>query len=126
MSAARWRISPGCAPAWTPRGGTEARVRAENALTRQLDKLRMVWEGYPDLKASQNFLQAQGRMSSIETTLNDRREFFNASATEYNTYIRQFPPLLVAPLLGFAGRSLLETPDRLRADIPEPFPLRRP
>ena len=104
--------------------GTEAKVRAENALTRQLDKLRMVWEGYPDLKASQNFLQAQGRMSTIETTLNDHREFFNASATEYNTYIRQFPPLLFAPVLGFGKRSLLETPEELRADIPQPFPLK--
>ena len=104
--------------------GTEAKVRVENALTRQLDKLRMVWEGYPDLKASQNFLQAQGRMSTIETTLNERREFFNASATEYNTYIRQFPPLLFAPVLGFCKRSLLETPEELRADMPQPFPLK--
>jgi LemA protein len=83
-----------------------------------------VWEAYPDLKASQNFLQAQGRMSAIETTLNDRREFFNQSATEYNTYIRQFPPLLFAPLLGFGKRSLLVTPEELRADIPQPFPLK--
>jgi LemA protein len=104
--------------------GTEAKVRAENALTRNLDKLRMVWEAYPDLKASQNFLQAQGRMSAIETTLNDRREFFNSSATEYNTYIRQFPPLLFAPVLGFGKRSLLETPQELRADMPQPFHLK--
>lgn len=105
--------------------GTEAKVQAENALTRHLEKLRMVWEGYPDLKASQNFLQTQERMSAIETTLNDRREFFNASATEHNIYIRQFPPLLFAPLLGFSKRSLLETPEALRADIPAPFALKR-
>jgi LemA protein len=104
--------------------GTEAKVRAENALTRQLEKMRMVWEAYPDLKASQNFLQAQARMSALETTLNDRREFFNASATEYNTYIREFPPLVFAPLFGFSRRSLLETPEAQRADIPRPFPLK--
>jgi LemA protein len=104
--------------------GTAARVRAENALTRGLDQLRVAWEGYPDLKASQNFLQTQERMSAIETTLNDRREFFNASATEYNTYIRQFPPLLFAPLLGFGGRPLLDTPREQRADVPRPFPLK--
>ena len=69
-------------------------------------------------------MQAQTRMSEIETTLNERREFFNASATEYNTFIRQFPPLLFAPLFGFRARPLLETPEEKRADIPQPFPLK--
>ena len=104
--------------------GTDERIQAENALTRQLGKLRMVWEAYPALRASENFLQAQERMSALETTLNDRREFFNASATEYNTFIRQFPPLVFAPLFGFRGRPLLETPEEKRADIPRPFPLK--
>ncbi|MFH1603452.1 MAG: LemA family protein [Pseudomonadota bacterium] len=104
--------------------GTDARIQAENLLTRQLGKLRVVWEAYPALRASDNFLQAQERMSALETTLNDRREFFNASATEYNTFIRQFPPLVFAPLFGFRARPLLETPEEKRADIPQPFPLK--
>lgn len=104
--------------------GTQAKVQAENALTRQLGKLRMVWEAYPALRSSENFQQAQERMSTLETTLNDRREFFNASATEYNTFIRQFPPLVFAPLFGFGARLLLETPEAKRADIPRPFPLK--
>ena len=49
---------------------------------------------------------------------------FNASATEYNTFTRQFPPLLFAPLFGFRQRPLLETPEAKRADIPQPFPLK--
>ena len=104
--------------------GTDAKVQAENALTRQLGKLRMVWEAYPALRASENFQQAQERMSALETTLNDRREFFNASATEYNTFIKQFPPLVFAPLFGFPARALLQTPEEKRADIPQPFPLK--
>ena len=104
--------------------GVDQKVKAENAIARQLGRLRLVLEAYPDLKASQNFMQTQQRMSEIETTINDRREFFNASATEYNTCIRQFPPLLVAPVLGFGKRSLLETPEELRANIPQPFPLK--
>ena len=104
--------------------GVDQKVKAENAIARQLGRLRLVLEAYPDLKASQNFMQAQQRMSDIETKINDRREFFNASATEYNTYIRQFPPLLFAPVLGFGKRSLLETPEELRANIPQPFPLK--
>lgn len=104
--------------------GVDQKVKAENAIARQLGRLRLVLEAYPDLKASQNFMQTQQRMSEIETKINDRREFFNASATEYNTCIRQFPPLLFAPVLGFGKRSLLETPEERRVDIPQPFPLK--
>ena len=104
--------------------GVDQKIKAENAIARQLGRLRLVLEAYPDLKASQNFMQAQQRMSEIETKINDRREFFNASATEYNTYIRQFPPLVFAPVLGFGKRALLETPEELRADMPQPFPLK--
>jgi LemA protein len=104
--------------------GVDQKVKAENAIARQLGKLRLVLEAYPDLKASQNVMQTQQRMSEIETKINDRREFFNASATEYNVCIRQFPPLLFAPLLGFGKRALLETPEELRADTPQPFPLK--
>jgi len=104
--------------------GVDQKVKAENAIARQLGRLRLVLEAYPDLKASQNFMQTQQRMSEIETKINDRREFFNASATEYNTYIRQFPPLLFAPVLGFGKRALLETPEELRADMPQPFALK--
>ena len=104
--------------------GVDQKVKAENAIARQLGRLRLVLEAYPDLKASQNFMQTQQRMSEIETKINDRREFFNASATEYNTYIRQFPPLLFAPVLGFGKRALLETPEELRADMSQPFALK--
>ena len=97
------------------------RIRAENDLARQLGKLRVTLEAYPDLKASQNFMQTQERMSAIETTINDRREHFNASVTEYNTSIAQFPALVFAPTFGFRTRALLEIPAEERADRPQPF-----
>ena len=100
---------------------TDDKVKAENALARQLGRLRLVWENYPDLKASQNFLQTQERMSAIETTINDRREYFNAAVTTYNTFIRQFPPLVLAPSVGFGARTLLEIPPEERTDRPQPF-----
>ena len=97
------------------------RIRAENALAPQLARLRVAVEAYPNLKANENILQAQGRMSTIETTINDRRENFNAAITTYNTYIRQFPPLVFAPLFGFGMRALLEIPQEEKVDQPRPF-----
>ena len=57
-----------------------------------------VAENYPDLKAGENFLKLQQRITGLENELADRREFYNDSVTIYNTRIESFPDLFVARL----------------------------
>lgn len=94
---------------------------AENELTRGLRQLFAVAESYPDLKANQNFLQLQGRISALENSIADRREFFNESVNVYNIRIRQFPDLFVAGMLGYGPRPLLEAPEADRQDVQVTF-----
>lgn len=101
--------------------GADAKARLENELNAGVAKLRHVWEGYPDLKASANFLQAQGRISGLEGSIADRREVFNEAVTQHNIAIAQFPALLLAPLLGAPKRALLEVPESAKADQLKPF-----
>ena len=55
-----------------------------------------VAENYPNLKANENFLQLQDRISSLEKNLSDRREFYNDSVNNYNIRIESFPDMFVA------------------------------
>lgn|SRR3989338_3318701 len=95
----------------------EAKTQAENELSRGLKGLFAVAENYPDLKANQNFLQLQGRISSIENMIADRREFFNESVNVYNIKIEQFPDLVVARALNYSKRPLLEIPESDKQDV---------
>lgn len=95
----------------------EAKTQAENELSRGLKSLFAVAENYPDLKANQSFLQLQGRISSIENMIADRREFFNESVNVYNIKIEQFPDLIVARALNYAKRPLLEIPESDKQDV---------
>jgi LemA protein len=99
----------------------QEKIRIENEINRDLNQLRTVWEGYPDLKASQGFLQIQGRVSALESSIADRREFFNDSVTIYNIQIAQIPHFLVARLLGYRKHSFLEIPDDLKQDVKMDF-----
>lgn len=81
---------------------------AEGALRLGLGQLFALAEDYPDLRANDNFQHLQGRISSLENSIADRREFYNESVNINNIGIEQFPDLIVARLFGFGPRDLLE------------------
>ena len=90
---------------------------AEGALRMGLGKLFALAEDYPDLKANDNFQHLQGRISSLESTIADRREFYNESVNINNIGIEQFPDIIVARVLGFGPRELLEFDGADVADV---------
>lgn len=74
---------------------------AENALRNGLGKLFALAEAYPELKANEQFLHLQSRISGLENAIADRREFYNESVNINNTSIEQFPELLIARAFKF-------------------------
>ncbi len=94
-----------------------AKTEAENELSKGLKTLFAVSENYPDLKANQNFLQLQSRISALEDQIADRREFFNDSVNIYNVRIQQFPDMIIAGRMGLQHRPLLEIPKEETADV---------
>ena len=108
---------------------TEARESAENAKTpseeAQADQqirgaladFRARAEAYPELRSQENMMQFQERISDIESQISDRREFYNAAVTRYNTRIEQFPYLIFARQFGFESRELFTAPEEELADV---------
>src|SRR5215510_5974368 len=99
----------------------DEKAKAENQLTRALGKLFAVAEQYPDLKANQEFLTVQQRISALESTIADRREFYNDSVNIYNIAIEQIPTVWVAQEVGYAERPLLAVASSDRKDMPLAF-----
>ena len=93
------------------------KAKAENQLTRALGKLFAVAEQYPDLKANQEFLNVQQRISALESTIADRREFYNDSVNVYNILIEQIPALWVAQQIGYTARPWLTVASTDREDV---------
>ncbi len=81
---------------------------AEGMLRMGLGNLFAVAEAYPELRANENFQHLQGRITGLESAIADRREFYNESVNINNTRIEQFPEIIVARLLNFTARDLLE------------------
>lgn len=80
---------------------------AESALRSGLGNLFALAESYPELKANENFLHLQSRISGLENAIADRREFYNDSVNINNVRIAQFPDLFIARMFNFGAAELL-------------------
>jgi LemA protein len=88
--------------------GPAQQAQAENVLTGALKSLFAVAEAYPDLKASQNFLQLQEEVTSTEDKIAYARQFYNDSVGTYNTKIKQFPTVILAGMFHFEAREFFD------------------
>ncbi|WP_440711171.1 LemA family protein [Herbiconiux sp. YIM B11900] len=98
-------------------GPAEASV-AENHMQTALKSIFAVAEAYPQLQASQNFLQLQAEIVDTEDKVQASRRFYNGGVRELNTKIQQFPNNVFARRLGFTEREFFEVSDL--AAIAEP------
>ncbi len=94
------------------------RGRAESALHGPMSRLLAVAEDYPDLKASDNFLNLQEELSDTETKIEMARRFYNGAVRQLNTKIQSFPVNLIAGAFGFSEREYFEI-DGQEAVLPD-------
>ena len=83
-------------------------AEAENFLAQTLKTLFAVAENYPDLKASQNFLELQKEIRDTEDKIMYARRFYNANVRDLNIAIESFPTNIVASIFGFKKMDLFE------------------
>ena len=99
--------------------GTPAEASvAEGHIQSALKSVFAVAEAYPQLQASQNYLQLQGELVDTEDKIQASRRFYNGGVRELNTKIKVFPNTLFVRGLGFSEREFFEVADS--AAIAEP------
>ena len=92
---------------------------AENALSGTLKTLFAVAENYPDLKASQNFMELQSELRDTEDKVQASRRFYNANVRDWNTLIQQVPTNLVANPMKFTARQFFEVAEADQREAPK-------
>ncbi len=93
------------------------KAQADLLTTGALRGLFAVAENYPDLKANNNFLQLQKRISELEDMIADRREFFNDDVNTYNVRIQQLPDVVIAKMMNLPHREMFKVSDEDRRQV---------
>ena len=103
----------------TPGKGVKALAAAEAQLGAALNRLNVVVEQYPQLKATANIGQLQEELASTENRVGFARQMYNDTATQYNTKQQQFPTNLVAGLAKAEVTELWEIEDQAERAVPQ-------
>ncbi len=93
------------------------KIEADNQLTRALGQLNVTMENYPQLRASENFVQLQRSLNEVEEQLAAARRGYNAAVMEYNNAVQQFPSSLIAQAGGLGTRTMFVADEKKRADV---------
>lgn len=80
----------------------------EKLLSEQLNKLFILSEDYPDLKASQHFIELQKELTTVENTLQHARRYYNGAVRLLNTRVDTFPDLIIARLFNYQYRQYFQ------------------
>jgi LemA protein len=73
---------------------------AQSQMTGALSRLLAVTENYPDLKANEQFRELQVQLEGTENRIAVARNRYIASVQDYNSYVRQFPQVMTAKVIG--------------------------
>jgi len=79
--------------------------KAQSELGSALQRLLVVTENYPDLKANANFMALQDQLEGTENRITVERQRYNEVVKTYNVFIKQFPRSIIANMSGFTAKS---------------------
>jgi LemA protein len=95
------------------------RGQKEGELTAALGRLFAVAEAYPDLKASQNFIDLQDDLSETENEIQLARRYYNGTVRNMNILVESFPSKIVANLFSFVTATFFEIENPDDRAVPE-------
>ena len=87
----------------------------ENAIGREVGRLLVAVENYPDLKSDAQMLDAQRTWTETEAQLTAAQRFYNAAVNQLNTAVQIFPGPVLARLAGVAAMPFFKAEAAARA-----------
>jgi LemA protein len=92
---------------------------ANQGLSSALGRLIAIAEAYPQLRSNENFKALQDQLEGTENRLSTARQDYNGAVQQYNAYIRQFPQVLTAKVIGKGAREYFEVTEPGRREAPQ-------
>ena len=91
----------------------------EGQISHALTNLFAVAEAYPDLKASQNFIDLQDNLDDIENAIQMARRYYNGAVRDLNVLVESFPSNLIARVFNFTTAEFFEIELARQKDVPK-------
>ncbi|MDX9768948.1 MAG: LemA family protein [Tenuifilaceae bacterium] len=95
----------------------DEKVELDNQISGAMHGIMVAVENYPDLKASENFLNLQRTLNEVESQISAARRTYNAVITDYNNAIQVFPKSIIAGMMGLKRKEVFVIPETERQNV---------
>ena len=107
---------------WANAESVSDKAKLDGELSTTLKTIMAVSESYPELKANQNFSELSEELRNTENKISFARQFYNDTATAYNTKLEVFPSNIIAGMFNFKSRDLFNAEsDEARKNVKVDF-----
>lgn len=91
--------------------------KANNSMNESFDKINVIVEDYPELKANENYIMLQKAIVDVEEHLQAARRIYNASVLKYNQLVLAFPTNIIAKNMGMSEKEFFEANENEKDNV---------
>ena len=95
----------------------DEKIKGNEQLSLDINKLMVLAESYPDLKANENFKDLSNKLTEIENDIANSRKYYNGTVRIYNNKVEMFPSNIIAKIFGYKSKSMFEASADERENI---------
>lgn len=95
----------------------DEKVALDNQISAGMKSIMVAVENYPDLKASENFINLQRTLNEVESQISAARRTYNAVITDYNNGIQTFPQSILAGMMKMTKKEVFVIPEAERQNV---------
>jgi len=99
----------------------DEKVKANQTISKDINKIMLVAENYPDLKASANFQDLSRELTKVEEDIANARKYYNGAVEMFNNKVEMFPSNILAKLFGYKPKAMFETDSDERENVKVSF-----
>ena len=93
------------------------KIKTNEELNSKISKIMALAEAYPDLKASESFLNLSNQLTKIEDEIANSRKYYNGTVRIYNNKVEMFPSNIFAGLFGYKSKAMFEASANERENV---------
>ena len=99
----------------------DEKVKANQRMSKDINKIMLLAESYPDLKASTNFQDLSRELSKVEEDIANSRKYYNGAIEMFNNKVEMFPTTIFPKLFGYKPKEMFETDEQERENVKVSF-----
>ena len=97
------------------------KIKTNEELTRGINKIMVLAESYPELKANENFNNLNNQLTKVEEDIANARKYYNGVLRAYNDKVEMFPSNIIAKMFGHKVKEMFEVSSKERENVKVEF-----